>query len=73
MAHWQLFALFGLLYAICWWISKAVQARVNRIIEPAELTGQAAEETEVTQPRPRSKRAEVLRFYRQHLTRRGMQ
>jgi hypothetical protein len=73
MTRWQLFALFGLLYAICWWISKAIQARVNRFIEPAELTGQAAEETEVTQPRPKSKRTDVLRFYWQHLTRRGMQ
>lgn len=73
MAHWQLFALFGLFYAICWWIAKAVQARVNRYIEPAERTAGDAEETGVAQPRPKSKRADVLRFYRQHLTRRGMQ
>ena len=56
MASWQLFALFGLLYAICWWISKAVQARVNRFIEPAERSGQAAEETEAPEPRPKAKR-----------------
>jgi hypothetical protein len=73
MASWQLFALFGLLYAICWWISKAVQARVNRFIEPAERSGQAAEETEAPEPRPKAKRTHALRFYWQHLRRRGMQ
>jgi hypothetical protein len=73
MYNWQLFALFGLLYAICWWISKAVQARVNRFIEPAEHTGQDAEETEMSEPKPKSKRADLLRLYRQHLTRRGIQ
>jgi hypothetical protein len=73
MASWQLFALFGLLYAICWWISKALQARVNRFIEPVERSGQAAEETEVPEPRPKAKRAHVLRFYWRHLRRRGIQ
>jgi hypothetical protein len=73
MSNWQLCALFGLLYAICWWISKAVQARVNRFIEPAERTDQAAEKTEMSGPKPKSKRADVLRFYWQHLTRRGIQ
>ena len=73
MSNWQLFALFGLLYAICWWISKVVQARVNRLIEPAERTGQTAEKTEMLEPKPKSKRAAALRFYWQHLTRRGIQ
>lgn len=73
MTHWQLFALFILFYAVCWWISKAVQARVNRYIEPAERTAEDAEETGVTPPRPKSKRADILRFYRQHLTRREIQ
>ena len=73
MTNWQLFALFSLFYAICWWISKAVQARVNRFIEPAERTTEGAEGTEVTQPGPKSKRVDLLRFYRQHLTRRGIQ
>jgi hypothetical protein len=72
MAHWQLFALFGLLYAICWWTSKAVQARVNRFIEPAERSGRAAEDTDVAEPRPPAKRPHVLRFYWQYLTRRGI-
>jgi hypothetical protein len=73
MSNWQLFALFGLLYAICWWISKAVQARVNRFIEPAERTDQVAEKTETSESQPKSKRTDVLRLYWQHLTRRGIQ
>ena len=73
MANWQLFALFSLLYAICWWVSKAVQARVNRFIEPAERSGRAAEDTDVPEPRPKAKWPHVLRFYWQHLTRRGIQ
>jgi hypothetical protein len=72
VSNWQLFALFGLLYAICWWISKAVQARVNRFIEPTR-TDQAAEESELSEPKPKSKRVDALRFYWQHLTRRGIQ
>ena len=73
MASWQLFALFGLLYAICWWTSKAVQARVNRFIEPAERSARAAEETDAPGPRPKAKRAHLLRAYWQYLTRRGIQ
>jgi uncharacterized protein (DUF58 family) len=74
MANWQLFAFFGLLYAICWWMSKVIQARVNRFIEPAERSGRAAEDNDVPEePRPTAKRPHVLRLYRQYLTRRGIQ
>jgi hypothetical protein len=67
VSNWQLFALFGLLYAICWWISKAVQARVNRFIEPAARSDQPAEEFELSEPKPKPRRVDVLRFYWQLL------
>jgi hypothetical protein len=62
MSNWHLCALFGLLYAICWWMSKAVQVRVNRFIDPAKAAGHAEETQMMLEPKPKSKPADVLRF-----------